>query len=438
MRRAPSVGLWVVALLLAVPALAPARAQGFGDTSLRATISQRVEANTNYRLDPDSAGTSYFGDTRLGFDLLRETSTQAFRLGFDTGLRALWEAGEDFEFTFASPSTANVGYNQVWSDGSFGADLRYRQRNVDFIDDLIFDFEDGEILVPDDLEQLSRDTIEQRYDADLSLVLREDAPSSYRFALEATQFDYRDDAENLRPRSTTYGEAEWLLRLNPVLSGSLLGSYYYFDTEAGTESTVNEAEIDVGLVYEPSTELSTRLGIGYADRTREETIDGERLTTEDNTGVTLRGGLNYTAADDLIIIADARLTTAAPSTRLSGSLRANYTLPRGSLTASLAQRYTDDTEGEEVRITTAGIGLTHTINSLSSLGFNFAYGLQMNEDDPEADDISRTDFSATYSRNLTAVVFANIGYRFRWRDQEDSATSNAVFFTLGRSFETRF
>lgn len=443
MRAAPPTRALAAALPLLAPLLTPlltgpALAQGIGEASLRATISQSIEADTNYRLDPESAGTSYFGDTRLGLDLLKENSTQSFRLGLDTGLRPLWEAGQDFEFTVASPTSANVGYNQAWIDGSFGANLRFRLRNVDFIDDLIFEDDGGVIIVPDDLNQQARNTLEQRYDADLALVLREGAPSSYRFTLQGTEFTYSDDAENLRPRSTYYGEAEWRLRLNPVLSGTLLGSYYYFDTDAGTASTVNVAEIDAGFVYEPSTELSAAFGIGYADRTREQTIDGVRSETEDEQGITVRGGIDYSVADDLSLSADARVTTAAPSTRLSGGVRASYALPRGSLSARLTQDYAGDSGGDEVRVTTAGIGLTHTINTISSLGFNFAYGLQANQDDPEEPDINRADFSAIYSRSLTEAVFANVGYKYRWRDQDESASSNAIFFTVGRAFETSF
>jgi hypothetical protein len=89
-------------------------------------------------------------------------------------------------------------------------------------------------------------------------------------------------------------------------------------------------------------------------------------------------------------------------------------------------------------VVTAGLGLSHAINSISSLNFGASYGLQVNQDDPAAPDINRADFSAVYSRNITATVFANLGYQFRWRDEDDSATSNAVFVTLGRSFETRF
>jgi hypothetical protein len=437
MRSAPLV---VLAAAYAA-GLGPAAAQGFGESLLRLTLSQSAEADTNYNLDADSPGTSYFGDTRVGVDLLRETPTQRFALGLDTGLRALWEAEQDFEFTVASPTSANIGYGREWSDAAFDADLRYRRRQVDYLDELSFEefIVDGEpVFVPNNLDQLDQDTIEQRYDANLGLELATDSPSSYSFSLQMTQVDYSEDSEDLSPSGSLNGEALWRLRLNPVLSGALLANYYYYATEAGTESTVNIAELDAGVIYEPSEDLSFNVGLGYADRQRRETIDGVRQTTEDETGPVIRGAISYAAADELSLSADARVSTAAPDTRLSGALRASYILPRGALSARLSQGYTGDSDGQEVRVTTAGLGLSHTINSISSLSFNASYGLQVNQDDPEAPDINRANFSAVYSRNITELVFANLGYRFRWRDEDESATSNAVFVTLGRSFETRF
>ena len=431
-RRAAVVGL--LAPLLLAPAGA-ALAQGAG--VLTATISQSVEADSNYRLDQDSPGTSYFGDTRLGLDLLRDTATQQFELGFDTGLRALWEAEQDFDLTFASPSTARAGYRQEWAGASVDADLRYRQREVDFLDEI--DFGDGVIgLPPDALDQAPRDTIEQRYDAGISLDLATDAPSSYRLDLQATRFDYREDDNELSPRTEAEGEALWRLRLNPVLSGALLGSYNYFESEDDAETLIREAEVDVGVIYEPDENLSANFGIGWATRERRETTDGERETTEDESGPAFRAGVSYDVVDEFILAANAQVTTAAPETRLTGQLRASYQLPRGRIAARLSQDFTGDTEGNEVRVTTARLGLTRDINSVSSIGIDFAYGLQVDQDVEGASDVSRADVSAIYSRSITDNVFANLGYRFRWRDEDGTATSNAVFVTLGRSFTSSF
>ena len=49
----------------------------------------------------------------------------------------------------------------------------------------------------------------------------------------------------------------------------------------------------------------------------------------------------------------------------------------------------------------------------------------------------RVTATATYSYDLTEVVSADIGYRFRSRREDPTdAQSNAVFFQIGRTFET--
>ena len=67
--------------------------------SLTATISERVTADSNYQLDDPSPGTSTYADTRLVLGFANNTPTQTFALGLDTGLRALWEAEQSFDFT---------------------------------------------------------------------------------------------------------------------------------------------------------------------------------------------------------------------------------------------------------------------------------------------------------------------------------------------------
>ena len=92
---------------------------------------------------------------------------------------------------------------------------------------------------------------------------------------------------------------------------------------------------------------------------------------------------------------------------------------------------------DELRVTGAGVGLTRELNSFSSVGLDFAYAHQTNLDDPDDPDIDRTELTASYSRNLTELVTAELGYTYRTRveDPED-ADSHRFFFVLGRTFET--
>jgi hypothetical protein len=434
------------AVPLAVTLTGPLSAQGLDDSLLSATISQRFEVDDNFNLDRDSRGTSYFADTRLALALLQEGPTQRFRFGLDTGLRALWEVEEDFEFRLADPSTASAGYSQDWASGSFGGDLRFRTRRVDFLDDITFTEitidDDIVVLVPDDLDRREVDTTERRFDGAFALALATDSPSSYRLGLRATRIEYSDNAADLTERDDIRADIGWTLRLNPVLSATLTGGYAYLDSKDAVDDTIEVREIDAGLAYDVSEILRVNASIGFADRERRQTLteNGERVrrTVEDDSGLVVRAGLNYQVADDVSVAANVRISDATPDdTRTSGDLRASYALPRGSLDARLSQDYTFSSGGDDSRITRAGLGFTHAIDSVSSVRFDASYGLQVDQD-ADRPDITRVDFSAVYSRDILDDVFANVGYRFRYRDEDGSANSNAVFFSIGRSFATRF
>jgi hypothetical protein len=423
-----------------VPLAGPLQAQAIAESALSATISQRFEVDDNLNLDEDSPGTSFFGDTRFALNLLQETSTQRLLFGFDTGLRALWEAEQDFEFTFADPTTANLGFRQDWAGADFSADFRYRQRRVDFLDDITFTdvIVDGEtIQVPDTLNRRDRDATERRYDAAIGLGLATDRPSSYRFNLRGAFTDYDQTGDDLNPRQDVRGDALWTLRLNPVLSSAVLGSYGYVSTDDAVDDTIEVIELDGGFIYDPSEVLSLTFGLGYANRQRRQTEGGVRRTTEDESGPVVRAGFNYDVADEIRVVGNIRVSAAAPETRTSGNLRASYDLPQAVISASLSQDYVFSGDGDEVSVTRAGLGFSRELDPLTSVSFDVSYGLQANQD-VDTSDITRADFTATVNRTIAQDVFATAGYRFRYRDEDGSATSNAVFFSIGRTFDTLF
>ena len=411
-----------------------ALAQGLAGSTVSATISQRIEADTNYDLDDPSPGTSYFGDTRLAVGVLSDTETSSFALDFDTGLRALWEADEPFEFTVASPSTARVGYIQDWADASIDTFVRYRQRRVD-TEALAEDFDDDGLA--DNLDQLDGEATERRYDAGLDLELATDAPSSYFLNLSATHFDYSDDDTDEVPRTSVTTELAWTLRLTPILSSAVTANYLYYDADDPEETRLTIAEVDAGFIYEPSEVLRIGVGLGYANRQRDETINGVRERTEDEQGPVARATINY-AFEDFTIAGSGRVTTAAPDTRFNGFLRAAYPLPRGELIGRVFQSYTGASGGEEVKVTGAGFGVTREITTLSSIAFDVAAARQENQDDPDDPDVRRFDATATYSYAFADNLAADIGYRYRHREEDpDKADSHAIFFEIGRTFETR-
>jgi hypothetical protein len=413
-----------------------------GSPLITAGISQGFTVDTNFNLDDPDPGTSYYADTRAQLGLLSETQLQTFALGIDTGLRALWQAERDFDFTFASPSTATADYLRDWASGSLDVGLRYRQTAVD-ADRPLADFIDpdtGEIDFPDDLDQQTQDITERRYDATLDLALAQDAPSSYQFSFVATRFDYDEVTNDTTPRDNYAGDALWRLRFTPVLSGAVLGAFRYFEADNARNTIVRDADVDVGVIYEPDPVLRLDFGVGYARYERRETEgpEGARVReTIDETGPVVRVAARY-AFEEVTLNAQARYSRATDGAPFTGNLRATYPLPNGRLTGRVFQNKTGSSTGNQVRVTGAGIGLLHEINQVSAVQFDVTAARQVDETAPFEPDTTRVNFSAVYSRDITETVSANLGYRFRSFDQEpDDATSNAVFVQIGKSFASR-
>jgi opacity protein-like surface antigen len=406
-----------------------------------ARVSERLTADSNYQLDDPSPGTSYYADTRLELGYLNQTPTQTFALGLDTGLRALWEADEPFDFTLASPTSADLDYANEWADGLFDANLRYRQRQVN----TILDLDDEEPIGPggDNLDQLQGDTREMRYDANIGVAWGTSSPSSYELRFLATHFDYSDDDTNRVPRTTLEGQAGWALQFDPVLAGTLDADYLHYEADNEDNTELNDAELVAGLLYTPSENFALGGGLGYSKRVRyDDDVTGDRETTQDNSGPSARANFRY-VTPDLVLSGNARYTTAAPDPEFSGALRASYLLPRGRINGRLFQTYTaSDTGNQQTRVTGIVVGLVRDINAVSSLGLDFAWAVQEDVEDvadlPGEPDIHRTNVTATYSYALTEQVSADVGYRFRQREEDpDNAVSHAVFIELGRSFATR-
>jgi len=408
---------------------------------LSATISQRFEVNDNYDLDDPSPGTSYFTDTRLNLGFLNATDTQTFRLGLDTGLRALWQADEDFKFTVASPTSANVGYVNEWASGVFDAALKFRQRRIDYIESLD-DFVTDEGALPDDLDQLQGDSYELRYDADVGVAFATDSPSSYSLRFLATKVDYTEETPSQAPRTTLEGQANWTLQLTSVFSSIVSADYLAYDADNASDTALRVGSVDAGLIYQPSENFLVGGGIGYADRKREDTNSaGERSTTQSDNGPLVRANLRYNVEQDFVLRANAAYTTAAPDPQFTGNVVGTYRLPRGQLRGRIFQNYTATKGGgNQARVNGASFGIVRDLNAISRVSFDLAYAHQQSVDeltDEGPEDIDRVTAVAALSYDLTDAVSADIGYRFRSREQDPTnARSNAVFFQIGRSFET--
>ena len=406
--------------------------------AITATIGQRFEVDSNLGLDDPSPGTSYFTDTLFGLGILNETPAQVFSLDFETALRALWEADEDFELTFGSPTEAEAGYSREWANAALQSSFGYRQQRVDFDRDLD-DFLDPDLgvpVLPDDPDEIEEESTERRYDASVGLDLATDSPSSYGFGLAGTRFDYSDESDDLTPRDTVEGFATWTLQFTPLLASQLTGRYQFYSADDDEETEIREAEVDAGVIYTPNALLQLSAGLGFVDREQEELVGGSREVVENDSGLAVRTGLRY-LFEDVQVNANLRWTEV-PDSRLSGDLRFVYPLVNSRVTGRVFRSYAGGSGGDEIEVTGAAIGLLRELDQVSRVEFDLAASRRVNQDEPDDPDTDRLTFTTTYSYDFSEVLTGDVGYRYRRLNEDpDEADSHAVFVGISRSFETR-
>lgn len=407
------------------------------ESTLTATLSQTFAADSNYNLEDDSPGTTYYGDTRIGIDLIQTTDTQTLNFSLDTGLRALDQPDESFEWIAASPSTARFAYDQAFSNATFDLALDASSRRID--SSALLDTVNGLPVLPDDVIIVNNNTFEQRYDLDTGFAYGTDAPSTIGFRLSASNIDYSGDTpEEFTPRTAAQGSAYWQLRVNPVLSTVATAGYRYEDADDTVGTQINVAEFDLGLVYDPNEDLSLTFGLGYADREQTQTLEGIE-TTETDRGIVARALGSY-ETEELNYTFSARYTTAAPSPRFSGDFRVSYQALRSQITGRVFQEYGLGSEGDDRRLTGAGVTYDYEVNEVSGIAFDVSYANSASADDDNADpDRRQLDFTAQYSRAFTDVVAGSVGYRMtQFQEDPTDAISHEVFLRVGRSFVTGF
>lgn len=404
------------------------------------TLSQSLVADTNYNLDVDSPGITYYGETRLGFDYVGGTDNQRIGFGLDTGVRGIDQPGEGFDWVAASPSSAYVTYRGEGSDALFDADLRARSRQVN---STTFNFDpDVPDNTPDSLNQINNDAREYRTDANIGFTLGTNSPSTYGLRLIATNTTYDETGGNLTPRYIVNPQANWQMELSPLVTAAVYAGYFYYNADNDAQTTINLAEGDAGLVYTPSDRARVGFGIGYADR-RQTEIDNGVKQDDNQTGPVVRADLRY-VLPDFTVTGNVRYSTAAPSNnRFSGFLSAFYALPRGSAFGRIYQRATGDDTGTLVRVTGAVVGVTRNINTVSSVGLSVDWATQVNVEDQinvpdESGDITRTNFTANYTYNFTETVAGEFGYIYQTNDEGGTASGSQVYVQIGKTFETGF
>ena len=197
----------------------------------------------------------------------------------------------------------------------------------------------------------------------------------------------RTNTNDLVPRRSVEGQALWTLAVTPVFSTALFGSYYYYNADDDIDETSSTSpRARPAWSTSPtrccSSAAASAMPTATARRRPRPPASGSRPRT--TPGLTARGDFRYALPGR----AASPATRAGPprrrTPRLSGSAaRPSTPCPAARSTAGSSRTTPAASGGDEERVTGAGIGLTRDLNTVSRVGLDFAYAVQVNQDDPD-------------------------------------------------------
>lgn len=417
-------------------------------------ISQRLEYSDNPDLDlDDEADSDIFGRTILGFGLESVTSIQSFRLNLGTELEEFQdENDQSFDFT---NSFGTLNYTRATRNASVGADLRYRETDVDgeFFDE---DFaQDGDIITQDDGTRVS-------FGFTLRGTVGEDAPVGARFDWAYNEINFEDtDDPSLNDSQLNDIDGQIDFRINPRVTLSLTAGYNDFETEDPDGTDRETTRLGLATEFEVSPILTMNVGLSYEEIERTggtEQTDNGISADVDLTRDLPNGTIGLRFASEVFANEDGRRSFFSVSRDMDlprGALGVTlgvtgsdvvgtdplieadyrYDLPAGQLTFGISQRVVVDDEDNEDINTTLRAAYDQQINRLSSFGFNVGL-FDRNALDDDGDDGQRIEIGFSYRYDLTRDwgLVSGITYTTLSDDDDDDRDRTTLFVGVQRSF----
>lgn len=423
------------------------------------TLDQRFSATDNQARDPDSAGVTYNSTTRLGFTAVTRNPLNQLDFSASTALRFSERPDEDNISELDNPRL-NLNYIRSGATSTFSISGNIRRDDIDFLQPLDdFVNEEGELEIPDDIDDLNASGTRTSYRSDVSLNLLRDAPVSLTFNFGVNGRDYSDvtDPDLFDTRTTRYGVTAGF-QLGPEFDGrlSLTESRFRADDEDQTRRDRQGVTFSVDKAL--SKVLTGRASIGRTE-IETETINGTTRTTgtDGSLGLTLARpngdiGLNFSNSTNVngdrrrlnlqrsLDLPNGSLSARIGLTRLeegntdtTAGLRYNQRLPNGRMAFSLDRsiRFVEE-DGNDQEFLSASASHTYDINQISSVTLRGA--LSQNEDS------DRTTLSVNYNYALTEDWNLTSGYSYSTLDEDNSsrADTHQIFVGFSRRFDLPF
>lgn len=428
----PKVALFVTASMATaaiVSSIAPAHGQDRGGLTTEFSINNSIETTRNPSLTPGNTDIRTVIGTDLGFSVFSQT--QRSQIEFLAGGTLRYSTGDvsaaDEGLTFGSESLG-LNYSAQAPRAQIDARLSYSREDLSFINaaDLITD-DDGTVTVDPDFANVSGLGTRENISYALGASFDENRPFGWGAGVSGTDLNYSDVSSATLNDSSTFNA-----NLNAHFD---LTSTLRVDTQLGyagrrtdTLGTSSTTSLNIAATATRSDNFSVRGGLNFA------------IPDGSDDRVSLTGGFTVVPSAISQLSVDAGVTLSdAFDTQFTGRL--SYTLQPTSTTrvnVQLNTNVTDSIDNETVVDTTAIVGVDFELTPVSSLSFDAIYAQEkvLATDD----DVSELSASIQLNRELTRDWQLSVGasQTNRWETGADSASSEELFVSIGRTWNGRF
>ncbi len=376
-------------------------------------VGQTLEASTDRDLETVEEERGLDSLTILSFGAVTETRTQGLYFGLGTNLRI-----SEGEFS-TDAINARLGYTERSADAIFDVSLSSRREDIAFLRDASdFIDDEGEIVLPDDFDDLTGTGIRAETTFAASIIWGETAPVGYSLSASHDILRYEDASAALVDSDTSSVSFGVRLNLNEVTTSNIALSYAQTD--------------EVGSPLAETTTLSGALTFArpLGDLTTEVSV------SEDEAGDVFWGASvarEFAIPDGNLSGELGVVEDESGEARLTGRVAFAYPLPAGQIDLSAAHSLA---AGGDRATTTISANYLQELSPISSMRVGFEFGEASDTDGSDA--LATGALSASYGVSLTDVWQLSVGARANLRDDDGTRTrSNTVFVTLERPFSWR-
>lgn len=417
-------------------------------------ISQKFAATDNIRLQPNSAGTTAYSDTKLSFGIESHTPGHRLQFAADGVVRIVDDPIIGTDSGFRDPS-AQLSYGRESANSRLSLLVDYDRPDLAFLDPL----QQGNIT---DQDFYTGGGTREDTRVGLSLETGLQSPLGLAFEADSSRRSYSDTTDPLLfSNQTDYAAMSAFMRFSQVTQGRLNLSEEQYRAEDTIRTERQTRRLTFGLDHAISAITSISAEFGHS-KVRETPTVGTvisgpigavsltRLLPDGQAGATL----------DTVLTSRGRQTTLefgrtmelpAGGLALSIGVTAGKSFdprpiglidftretPNGALSARISRSSSiSDTLSQATETTEASLGYSFIINDLSSLSFDLYYAdISLIGNNSAGGGRERGSLYVTYAHRITRDWDLLLGYQHSYFSPNTGAASrsNTVLFSLGRS-----